>query len=147
MEEGRAREASPPGGPGNEIGEYIIRNSGCRAPYNGRGPIRSEEAGMRRGLRWFLVLAVFAALFLLVAILATFTVGTGPRVPGSAVLWVRLGSEMSEEDRRSSLEKALGRPALTVRDYVRVFDEASRDRRVRAVVLDLRGFGGGWAMA
>lgn len=101
---------------------------------------------MRRGLRWFLVLAAFAVLFALVAALATFSVGTGPRVPGKAVLWIRL-SDVSEEDRRSSIERAFARSYLTVRDYVRLLDEAAKDRRIRAVVVELRGFGGGWAMA
>jgi protease-4 len=102
---------------------------------------------MNRGVRWILVLASFAALFVVVAMLAAFSGRSGPRVPANSVLWIRLPANLSEEDRRSAFERALGRPALTLRDYVRLLDEAARDRRVRAVVLQVGGSAGGWAMA
>ncbi len=102
---------------------------------------------MRRTARWVLVLGIFAAMFVVVAVLAALSVGTAPHVPGRALLWVKLGPDMAEEDPRSSFERALGRPSLTLRDTVRVLRHAGDDRRVEAVVVELRGFGGGWAMA
>lgn len=102
---------------------------------------------MNRGVRWILVLLTFAALFVVVALLAVFSGGSSPRVPGSSVVWLRIAPELSEEDPRSSFERALGRPALTLRDHVRMLDEAASDRRVRAVVLEVGGSQGGWAKA
>lgn len=102
---------------------------------------------MRRGAKWLLVLGVFLALFVVVGVLATLSVGTGPRVPRHAVLWVKLGSEIAEEDRRSPLERALGRRTLTVRDYLRVLRAAAADPRIEAAVVELQRFGGGWATA
>ena len=102
---------------------------------------------MRRTTKWLLVLGGFLFLFVLVCVAAAFSVAGGPSVPARAVLWVKLGPEIHEEDRRSALEKALGRRTLTVRDYLHVFRAAGEDARVRAIVLEPQGFGGGWAVA
>ena len=102
---------------------------------------------MTRTTKWLLVLGGFAVLFVFVCVLAAFSVGGVTRVPGRSVLWVRMGPEIPEEDRRTGIEKALGRRALTVRDYLRLFRAAAEDRRVCAVVLEPQGFGGGWAIA
>ena len=102
---------------------------------------------MRRGTKWLLVVGVFLVLFALVGVLATFQVGRGPRVPGHAVLWIKLGPDIAEEDRRSPIEKALGRRMLTVRDHLRMLREAATDRRVQAVVVEPQLFAGGWATA
>lgn len=102
---------------------------------------------MRRGTKWLLVLGVFLFLFLVVGIVAALSLGGSPRVPARAVLWVKLGSEITEEEQRSPFDRIFGHRALALRDYVQILHAARSDKRIQAVVIEASAFGGGWGMA
>jgi len=102
---------------------------------------------MSRSSRWLWVLGIFLMLFLAVGVLAALSLGRGATVAADSVLWVRLGSNLDEEDRRSPIEQVLQGRRLTFRDHLRVLRQAARDDRIRAVVIRMDGFGGGWAKA
>ena len=102
---------------------------------------------MSRRSRWFLVLLGFFALFVLVGGLLVLSVAGGPTIPHRSVLWVSLGGEIPETDQRSPIERLLLRRVPTVLEHLQVFEAAAADRRIVAAVIEMKGFGGGWAKA
>lgn len=100
----------------------------------------------RRG-RWLLVLAGFLTLLAIVAVLVGVSVGSGRAIPRRAILWMDVGPDLVEEDRRGPIERLVRPKPLTLFDHLRVLRAAAADRRVAAAVVDLRGIGGGWAKA
>ncbi len=102
---------------------------------------------MSRRSRWFLVLGGFFVLFVVVGALLVLSVAGGPSIPRRSVLWVSLGGEIPETDRRSPIERLLLRRVPTVIERLGVLEAAAADRRIAAAVVELKGFGGGWAKA
>src|SRR5512140_120782 len=102
---------------------------------------------MSRKSRWFLVLGGFFALFALVGALLALSVTARGKIPRNSVLWISLGPEVPETDQRSPIERLLQRRVPTVIEHLRVLEAAATDRRISAAVVELKGFGGGWAKA
>lgn len=86
-------------------------------------------------------------MFVLVAALLIVSVWEGRSVPRGAVLWIELGSVVPEMDERAPIERLLRKRVPTVLEHVRALEAAAGDRRIAAAVVELRGFGGGWAKA
>jgi protease-4 len=68
-------------------------------------------------------------------VLMLFAASRGPSVPSSATLVLRPGGDLPEVEPDDVVGQVFGRDANTVRGFVEALSKASRDDRVRAVVL------------
>ena len=90
----------------------------------------------RRGVRLVLSLIGLAAVVSMAAVVLTFVaVSRGPSVPSSATLVLRPGGDLPEVEPDDVVGQVFGRDVSTVRGFVEALRRASRDDRVRAVLL------------
>ena len=90
----------------------------------------------RRGVRLVLSLIGLAVVVSMAAVvLMFFAVSRGPSVPSSATLVLRPGGELPEVEPDDVVGQVFGRDVNTVRGFVEALRRASRDDRVRAVLL------------
>jgi protease-4 len=90
----------------------------------------------RRGVRLVLSLISLAVVVSMAAvILMFFAASRGPSVPSSATLILRPGGELPEVAPDDVVGQVFGRELNTVRGFVESLQKASRDDRVRAVLL------------
>ena len=90
----------------------------------------------RRGVRLVLSLIGLAVVVSMTAVvLMFFAVSRGPSVPSSATLVLRPGGELPEVEPDDVVGQVFGRDVNTVRGFVEALRRASRDDRVRAVLL------------
>ncbi len=90
----------------------------------------------RRGVRLVLSLIGLAVVVSMAAVVLTFVaVSRGPSVPSSATLVLRPGGDLPEVEPDDVLGQVFGRDVSTVRGFVEALRRASRDDRVRAVLL------------
>ncbi len=99
---------------------------------------------------WFVrALAVLGGLVLVLVVLAIASalLLRGPQIPADAVLKIELAGELPETAPVDLTAGLLGSPTVTFKDQLDNFKKAARDSRIKGVVIDLDGFGGGWAKA
>ena len=107
---------------------------------------------------WKVVVALKDALVLMLLLLFFGLVYTGLKmarapssVPGSGALYLALDGAIVEQPRAvdglSSLADSAAPREYRLRDVVRAIETASADKAIKAVVLDLDGFGGGGQVA
>jgi len=90
----------------------------------------------RRGVRLVLSLIGLAVVVSMAAVVLTFVaVSRGPSVPSSATLVLRPGGDLPEVEPDDVVGQVFGRDVSTVRGFVEALRRASRDDRVRAVLL------------
>jgi protease IV len=90
----------------------------------------------RRGVRLVLSLIGLAVVVSMAAVvLMFFAVSRGPSLPSSATLVLRPGGELPEVEPDDVVGQVFGRDANTVRGFIEALRRASRDDRVRAVLL------------
>jgi protease-4 len=90
----------------------------------------------RRGVRLVLSLIGLAVVVSMAAVVLMFVaVSRGPSVPSSATLVLRPGGELPEVEPDDVVGQVFGRDVNTVRGFVEALRRASRDDRVRAVLL------------
>ncbi len=90
----------------------------------------------RRGVRLVLSLIGLAVVVSMAAVvLMFFAASRGPSVPSSATLVLRPGGELPEVEPDDVVGQVFGRDVNTVRGFVEALRKASRDSRVRAVLL------------
>ena len=90
----------------------------------------------RRGVRLVLSLIGLAVVVSMAAVVLTFVaVSRGPSVPSSATLILRPGGNLPEVEPDDVIGQVFGRDVNTVRGFVDALRRASRDNRVRAVLL------------
>ena len=90
----------------------------------------------RRGVRLVLSLIGLAVVVSMAAVVLTFVaVSRGPSVPSSATLVLRPGGDLPEVEPDDVVGQVFGRDVSTVRGFVAALRRASRDDRVRAVLL------------
>jgi protease IV len=90
----------------------------------------------RRGVRLVLSLIGLAVVVSMAAVVLTFVaVSRGPSVPSSATLVLRPGGDLPEVEPDDVIGQVFGRDVNTVRGFVEALRRASRDNRVRAVLL------------
>ena len=92
----------------------------------------------RRGVRLVLSLIGLAVVVSMTAVVLMFLASSrGPAVPSSATLVLRPGGELPEVEPDDVVGQVFGRDVNTVRGFVDTLQKASRDTRVRAVLLSL----------
>src|SRR5262245_1926369 len=102
---------------------------------------------MQKTTRWLLVLAGLLALAALaVVIVVVFALGT-ERVPGNAVLTVRVAGELVDHDTRSPLEQLLTGEIDTLPEIVGSIERAAKDPRIRGLELRVGVLDLGWGRA
>ncbi|HZM94041.1 MAG TPA: signal peptide peptidase SppA [Vicinamibacterales bacterium] len=90
----------------------------------------------RRGVRLVLSLIGLAVVVSMAAVVLMFVaVSRGPSVPSSATLVLRPGGDLPEVEPDDVVGQVFGRDVNTVRGFVEALRRASRDDRVRAVLL------------
>ena len=90
----------------------------------------------RRGVRLVLSLIGLAVVISMVSVvLMFFAASRGPSVPSSATLILRPGGELPEVEPDDVVGQVFGRDVNTVRGFVDALHKASRDSRVRSVLL------------
>ena len=90
----------------------------------------------RRGVRLVLSLIGLAVVISMVAVvLMFFAASRGPSVPSSATLILRPGGDLPEVEPDDVVGQVFGRDVNTVRGFVDALHKASRDSRVRSVLL------------
>jgi protease IV len=90
----------------------------------------------RRGVRLVLSLIGLAVVVSMAAVVLMFVaVSRGPSVPSSATLVLRPGGELPEVEPDDVVGQVFGRDVNTVRGFIEALRRASRDDRVRAVLL------------
>jgi protease-4 len=90
----------------------------------------------RRGVRLVLSLISLAVVASMAAVvLMFFAASRGPSVPSSATLVLKPGGDLPEVMPDDVVGQVFGRDVTTVRGFVEALQKASRDDRVRAVVL------------
>ena len=90
----------------------------------------------RRGVRLVLSLIGLAVVISMAfVVLMFFAASRGPSVPSSATLILRPGGELPEVEPDDALGQVFGREVDTVRGFVDALHKASRDSRVRSVLL------------
>jgi protease IV len=90
----------------------------------------------RRGVRLVLSLIGLAVVISMVSVvLMFFAASRGPSVPSSATLILRPGGDLPEVEPDDVVGQVLGRDVNTVRGFVDALHKASRDSRVRSVLL------------
>ncbi len=90
----------------------------------------------RRGVRLVISLIGLAVVVSMAAVVLMFFVASrGPSVPSSATLVLKPGGELPEVTPDNVVGQVFGREVSTVRGFVEALQKASRDDRVRAVLL------------
>jgi protease-4 len=90
----------------------------------------------RRGVRLVLSLIGLAVVVSMTAVVLMFVAASrGPSLPSSATLVLRPGGDLAEVEPDDVVGQVLGRDVNTVRGFVEALRKASRDDRVRAVLL------------
>jgi protease IV len=90
----------------------------------------------RRGVRLVLSLIGLAVVISMAAVALMFLAASrGPSVPSSSTLILRPGGELPEVEPDDVVGQVFGRDVNTVRGFVEALRKASRDERVRAVLL------------
>ena len=90
----------------------------------------------RRGVRLVLSLIGLAVVVSMTAVVLMFLAASrGPSLPSSATLVLRPGGDLAEVEPDDVVGQVLGRDVNTVRGFVDALRKASRDDRVRAVLL------------
>jgi len=90
----------------------------------------------RRGVRLVLSLIGLAVVISMASVvLMFFAASRGPSVPSSATLVLRPGGDLPEVEPDDVVGQVLGRDVNTVRGFVEALHKASRDSRVRGVLL------------
>jgi protease IV len=90
----------------------------------------------RRGVRLVLSLIGLAVVISMVSVvLMFFAASRGPSVPSSATLILRPGGDLPEVEPDDVVGQVFGREVNTVRGFVDALHKASRDSRVRSVLL------------
>jgi len=90
----------------------------------------------RRGVRLVLSLIGLAVVISMASVvLMFFAASRGPSVPSSATLVLRPGGDLPEVEPDDVVGQVLGRDVNTVRGFVEALRKASRDSRVRGVLL------------
>jgi protease-4 len=90
----------------------------------------------RRGVRLVLSLIGLAVVISMASVvLMFFAASRGPSVPSSATLLLRPGGDLPEVEPDDVVGQVFGRDVNTVRGFVDALHKASRDNRVRSVLL------------
>jgi protease-4 len=90
----------------------------------------------RRGVRLVLSLIGLAVVISMAFVMIMFFAASrGPSVPSSATLILRPGGDLPEVEPDDVVGQVFGRDVNTVRGFVDALQKASRDRRVRSVLL------------
>ena len=97
---------------------------------------------------WLIVALILLGIFLLIFVAGAalfWSLGKPPSVSSDTVVEVVLGGSLSEAPSDNPIEVLFGTEGVTLYDYWRLFDYASRDDRVRSIYLEIRPLAFSWA--
>lgn len=100
---------------------------------------------MRKSTKWALVgIGLLALSAVTIGVILVILI-SGSRVPGNAVLVVKVDGELADHDTRSPVEQAFGGEIDTLMETIESIGRAAKDRRVQGLYLKVRGLESGMA--
>ncbi len=100
---------------------------------------------MSRGAKWFIAIAAFVIIFVLVGVAVVLTATAGPKIRKDSVLFLDIQSSIPEETSDNPLEKLLEGERITFREYIDCIERAARDDRIRGIFLKIGDARISWA--
>ncbi len=100
---------------------------------------------MSRGTKWFIAIAAFVIIFILVGVAVVLTATAGPKIRKDSVLFLDIQSSIPEETSDNPLEKLFEGERITFREYIDCIERAARDDRVRGLFLRIGDASISWA--